>query len=445
MRTLGAMASVLCSAFTRLFVVMTTWLVAMLFSANNDLGMLPGVQAARPGMAIAADKLLAQRELIEQTLQSGVRWLFFPCTVECMYEHDRERLRQRQLWKGGLLAILIYNLFLLMDRLMLPDIFFEAMVIRLGIVTPLMLAVLYGIRRGLPAHWRELALLVMNLVIIGSLLVMLDMSHYTDSIFYHPGIYLVLMFASVVVQLNFWFTLLTCLFTIALYVLIKPVPPGVPDFVFPTYVLMLVTTALFSVFACYTLERNERRTYLAGLLDQIRQLQLARLNDELRMLSYTDPLTGLANRREMSGYLAQLSKARQREEMGVIMLDVDHFKHFNDRYGHPAGDRCLRTIADTLQSTLRRKGDMVARFGGEEFVVLLPGGDLHIARLVAEKMCSAIKALRIPHQGAGEGNIVTISAGVAVGSVDLDIDEPLRLADEALYRAKSAGRDCVSA
>ena len=166
-------------------------------------------------------------------------------------------------------------------------------------------------------------------------------------------------------------------------------------------------------------------------------------NRQLEILSVTDPLTELANRRRFDAALATecARAARSGQPVALLMLDVDHFKNFNDQYGHQAGDGCLRQVAAVLRACARRAGDLPARYGGEEFAVIAAGTDAAAASALAEKMRRHIEALEIAHRDAPAG-VVTISIGVATGGGSPD--ELLRAADRALYRAKQTGRNRVA-
>lgn len=177
-----------------------------------------------------------------------------------------------------------------------------------------------------------------------------------------------------------------------------------------------------------------------------RTAQLEEANRKLATLSITDSLTGLANRRHFDEVLrAECARvARLGQPLAVVMLDVDHFKKFNDRYGHQAGDACLMRVAHALAAGTRRAGDLTARYGGEEFSIVLPNTGADEARDIGEALRAAIETLHIDHAGAASGQ-VTISVGIAVqpGRAAGDPDTLMRLADAALYRAKAAGRNCV--
>jgi diguanylate cyclase (GGDEF)-like protein len=175
---------------------------------------------------------------------------------------------------------------------------------------------------------------------------------------------------------------------------------------------------------------------------------LKEANLKLEALSLTDVLTGLANRRRLDEVLgSELRRAiRSSQYLAIIMLDVDFFKKYNDYYGHPAGDDCLRKVADALQACCQRAGDLVARYGGEEFVLIVADADIASTMILAETLREAIEALRLPHCGS-EFGYVTVSIGVAVQKPAPDHTAGLILgsADRAMYRAKLLGRNRVVA
>lgn len=159
-----------------------------------------------------------------------------------------------------------------------------------------------------------------------------------------------------------------------------------------------------------------------------------------------DHLTGLANRRSLDSALDReiLIARRAKSQLSLLMIDIDNFKQYNDTNGHIKGDRCLKTIAENMQNNVRRPADIVARFGGEEFVVLLPGTPLENAAIVAEKIRQGVEQLKLPY-APGEETAVTISIGVATTLADdkHDAKQLLSRADTALYKAKENGRNRV--
>jgi diguanylate cyclase (GGDEF)-like protein len=207
-------------------------------------------------------------------------------------------------------------------------------------------------------------------------------------------------------------------------------------------------------------ERITRDGGIAGVRSDVSELvrreqelirlnaQLDAMNVELAQLSSTDELTGLANRRRFDHRLAEEVARAQRHglPLALLMLDVDHFKRYNDRHGHPVGDACLRSVATLLRDVARRPSDLVARIGGEEFAILLPHDDAAEAQRVAEHCLAALDAAAIPHGDSPVAPQVTMSIGIAELSTLGEHATAAALvaaADNALYRAKQIGRHRV--
>lgn len=193
-------------------------------------------------------------------------------------------------------------------------------------------------------------------------------------------------------------------------------------------------------------------------------LALKQKTDQLKMLSMLDGLTGVSNRRAFDKTLAEEWRraVRMGHSLSLIMLDVDHFKRFNDAYGHQAGDDCLRAVAKAIAENVQRPGEMTARYGGEEFACLLPNCSLEQAIALAEIVRRNVEALAIPHSTSDVCAFVSISSGVAhfaapkhpcdqftnnselvLEAMHLNADHLVKAADEALYRAKKNGRNRI--
>jgi len=201
--------------------------------------------------------------------------------------------------------------------------------------------------------------------------------------------------------------------------------------------------------------RDSETGAMAGIIGAVRDIsarkavedELALANRRLQILASQDGLTGLANRRAFDETLAKERLRARREQtiLALIMIDVDWFKTFNDLYGHPAGDDCLRRVGGAIAGAILRPADLAARYGGEEFVVLLPNTDEDGAVMIGERIGNAIMELGIPHD-ANINGIVTVSAGVAAMAGGEGTAETLvENADHALYRAKKFGRNVVMA
>jgi diguanylate cyclase (GGDEF)-like protein len=209
----------------------------------------------------------------------------------------------------------------------------------------------------------------------------------------------------------------------------------------------VVTLALLAITGAYRLEQQRRENFLLKLRETVRSTSLAASNITLRELSDHDELTGLLNRRGLkSAYLdAMQSASAGGAGLGLLLMDADFFKHFNDRYGHLAGDEALRRLAAALRATLRA-GDLCGRFGGEEFLAILPDQDHATILAAATRIKHGIEQALIPHECQPNGNhVLTVSIGVAYmpAGMPSSFTDLLQQADEHLYVAKRAGRNRV--
>ena len=201
----------------------------------------------------------------------------------------------------------------------------------------------------------------------------------------------------------------------------------------------------------YAIERHEQRLELENKRQALEELseKLEQANRELNELAVTDGLTRIYNRRRFDEhFLVEWDRlAREEQPLSLIMLDVDHFKAYNDTYGHPAGDLCLQNVAQVISKAAKRPADIVARYGGEEFVVALPNTDLEGAIAVAESIRAQLQDLHIPHRSSSASSYVTMSFGIAsqVPNEEMVPSQLIEAADRALYAAKELGRDRIHA
>lgn len=178
------------------------------------------------------------------------------------------------------------------------------------------------------------------------------------------------------------------------------------------------------------------------LLEEVRKT-----NDILLKASTIDALTGLANRRKFDDFVEKEWRRalRNKKPLSLILLDIDHFKPYNDNYGHQAGDECLKKVAVAIRDSLKRPSDFAARYGGEEFVVVLPDTSSHGAESVAEKLRRNIELLSLPHAHSAVSKVVTLSAGAGtmIPTENALASNFIKVVDEALYAAKQGGRNSV--
>ncbi len=205
----------------------------------------------------------------------------------------------------------------------------------------------------------------------------------------------------------------------------------------------LVKPVSFVVLNAKVRALHRTETMRSKLLETSRDLASA--NRALEKLSRQDGLTGIANRRYFDSYLLTEVRraARNRQPLSLILADVDHFKAFNDHYGHQAGDDCLQQVAEALRAAGRRPTDLAARYGGEEFALILPGTGLEGAVEVAQAVSRAIAGLAIEHARSAVGQNLTLSLGIAslTPEKETSSEDLIHRADQALYQAKQQGRN----
>ena len=203
----------------------------------------------------------------------------------------------------------------------------------------------------------------------------------------------------------------------------------------------------------YAMTKHRQNRFINECIIDEQKKQLEASNDELNeanqllaQISLLDGLTEIPNRRKFDDYLRSewLRAKREQTAIGLLMVDVDYFKKFNDSYGHQAGDDCLKSVARALQGSLMRPADLVARYGGEEFAVILPLTDSEGAMHVGESLCEAVRSIMLKHESS-EWGFVSVSIGAASLSPqgDNEFESLIKAADEALYRAKADGRNRV--
>ena len=382
--------------------------------------------------------------------------LGFPAAVEARFEADTGAARSRELLTSGLVAMAIYDAFLINDAFTRPEVMAVAVWWRLGVVSVFGLAVLALIRRGLPPLWREAAMASTTLVaLFGACMIFRATTSPAGA--FDPFMFsLVLLAGNIVFRLRFVTALVASVLQIGMVAAFLAGPSVMPDVARPFVMSLMLATGIFTVLACHRLERAERRAYLLVLRESTRSQVALQAAGRYATLSQTDALTQLPNRRAFDEALPQRwdEAARQGQPMAALLVDIDHFKRFNDRFGHPAGDDCLRRVAQLMRQALR-DDDFIARIGGEEFAVLLRPGTEAMAEQLAERIRRQVVDAQIPHDGGDGQPVVSVSLGLAVtGPLSSPSSQSplspqssaalIEAADAALYAAKRQGRNrCV--
>ncbi|WP_441005382.1 putative bifunctional diguanylate cyclase/phosphodiesterase [Methylobacterium carpenticola] len=343
----------------------------------------------------------------------------------------------------------LYILFSITDAILIGDVIFYAVLSRLAIGAVYILCIGVQIRRNVDAALIELQCALGVVIGYASWLLLTVFSAHSANVSYYLAYGTVFMMVS---NLFFNFRFRVALLTSGLITVIFFVST-LMFFAFPfqyyvaigsLYVLSFVLT----IFINWKLNRERYRVFLNSMRAEIRQRQATERGEELLKLSTTDALTGLANRRAIDQLLGEFWTAwtARSAAFGVILVDIDYFKMFNDYYGHQKGDACLGAVARVMEGVASRHGCRIGRFGGEEFILLLEAETEARIAAVAEDMRSSVQALQIPHEARLDHlATVTVSIGAAFCR-QIAADKPERIitaADRALYLAKDSNRNCV--
>ena len=377
-------------------------------------------------------------EAVESFLREHRRTLMFPDWLERILETETRKRHTAEALAEKLMPIALYNVFLIADLLLAPDTFWLSAALHFLLVTPAMLFVAWMFRRQLEPLTRDLAGAAIPILMAFQILVVFVVSR-APMVEHYP--YFVLMTAictNVAMRLRYraarWATL-SIFFMLLATLAVTHKNPGA---------LAAMQTISFSMCGLVTLganfriERDFRRAFLQNLRDRLR----AAITDaEARQ----DPLTGAANRRGLEEAATELWRdGAAATPVSILLFDIDRFKSYNDIYGHQAGDACLKRIAAAVGAELRSRGFSLARFGGEEFLAILPNVEEREAREIAERMRRAVVALAIRHSGSGDLGYVSASFGVASAKLgEATFEALVSAADAALYAAKRNGRNLV--
>jgi diguanylate cyclase (GGDEF)-like protein len=386
---------------------------------------------------------------IERLSRKGFQRLALPEPLEGGFEQSTFVQRAERLWIEGLIAIGLFNIYVIADYFIRGGVSWFPLQVRLCIVTPIALLINVSMRWSPNKVYRETSIALASCAIGITHLYLESNTSATSSAYAQVGLIVAVIFVNVVMRLQFIYALTASAVLLASdLVFIR-----LDHFLNPSEKLLGITLAVcaisMTVIANYSVGREERLGYLMRLRSEIQSRELSFLNVELQKISCIDSLTGIANRH---AYELQFAKLWQEAIdsgscLSAIVIDIDHFKITNDTRGHLYGDRVLVRVASLLSQSLRCKDDFAARFGGEEFVVLLPRANQEGALIVAERIRKLVEVAgspALPEPGS-HPRLSTVSCGVATcWPSDSNCKEDLLdSADKALYQAKAAGRNQV--
>jgi diguanylate cyclase (GGDEF)-like protein len=386
---------------------------------------------------------------IERLSRKGFQRLVLPEPLESGFEQSTFVQRSERLWIEGLIAIGFFNIYAIADYFIRGGMSWFPLQVRLCIVTPIALLINISMRWSPNKIYRETSIALITCLIGITHLYLERNTNATSSAYAQVGLIVAVIFVNVVMRLQFSYAVAAS----AVLMVSDLIFLHDDHFLNASEKLLGLTLAvcaiLMTVVANYSTGRDERLGYLMRLRSEIQSRELSFLNIELQKISYIDSLTGLANRHSYELQFAKLW--REAIDAGAclsaIVIDIDNFKATNDTRGHLYGDRVLVRVASLLLQGLRCKDDFAARFGGEEFVVLLPGTTKEGAMIVAERIRKLVEVAGSPalQEPGAHPRLSTVSCGVATcWPSDSNCKEDLLdSADKALYQAKSNGRNQV--
>ena len=378
-------------------------------------------------------------ESIDHELARGTKFLRFSLEAEREYETTIRADRTRYLIIASLIGLGFYDIFLINDWQMVGDVFREALILRLGICTPIAVIAIALVMLKPSRAVREGIAGAVGVVGVVPILWLFMISHAPNRMTYNSGLLIIMLFVTNVQRVQFRYAVPSVIGMLVLQFLAITHTSLYDAALVRSDMMFFISSAILMLFAAYMLEREARRTYLLAARGRL-------LNQQLDRAAKIDPLTGLWNRRHLNAVLdaSWVAAAQTPQIVTVILLDIDHFKKFNDTAGHMEGDRCLERIGRRIQSALDDMEHIAVRFGGEEFLVFLPGADASEGQRAARILRQAIRYEAIPFPALGERAIVTASFGIATSfTSDLPAAALTAAADAALYEAKAAGRDCI--
>lgn len=410
---------------------------------GRDPAVADPVAAMPSAQDLPAAGSSAASEPLETLLRQGFAWLRFPDPIEAQFEADSFPARKRQLVRSAIADILSFNLAIPVSLLLLSDISRMVWLFH-GLMTLMSMAGIV-LRTMARKSWQSNTVSALSSAIIAAGTVwLMAQSQLITAYTYSVAVFLFPVALGIAARLRFWYVVAASASTLLAYVCLMHGSTPLQQLIVEDNIAIIVVAIVFTLAASYVFEHRERRTYLLRKIEKIRRESLERTSEQLRYLSMHDSLTGLHNRRQFEQDVAVnwSQAAAANRSIGLLIVDVDFFKLYNDGYGHPAGDACLRRVASVLTEVAARTGGIAARLGGEEFGLLLPSKTEHEAMLAAQALCNAVRAAEIAHEFSPVLPQVTVSVGVAsVNAGSCDYEALFHLADEGLYRAKTAGRN----
>ena len=375
--------------------------------------------------------------MLDAYLAARPERMAFPPAIEAVYEQQMSPYRLKVMEKGILRAVLVYNAFLPVDFLLLPHTAPLAVALHLGLITPAIFLIGWLYHKIASQLARETVAAIIPFMMVAQIMCIYVLNRGEIADHYQYLAIMIVIYSNVNQRLGFRVALTATLVLMTTYLAVL-LPGPSPFFVKCIGTLLVISAAYLSLMANRRMEQDVREIFLTRLRDQLRR-------KGAEAVAKHDALTGLANRRQLDETVKKIwAEGDESSSAAVVMIDIDHFKRFNDRYGHVTGDTCLKRVAGAIATELRNTDDLAVRYGGEEFLVLMPQTDLSKAVQIAERIRRRIENLAIPHEDLSPRSALTVSLGVIAGPMGThSFSELVAGADAALYAAKRAGRNQV--
>ncbi len=357
--------------------------------------------------------------------------------------------------KSAAIALVVYNAFLIVDWLMLPDVFWLGVLVRLGISTPVGLLLLWIAYRysspllGRVGPWAaDWVVMITSWLVALTVAVILLQSNSSHAYLYNAGLVVTLLYGNIVQRVRFRLAVLNSVGVLALHLMVLAMFEG-QDNPLRVPMLVMISFSVMATLGCnFALERLARRRFLLAAKEAQLLAELQEARDELIQLSQTDELTGLANRKALDEYLRQVWRTTQEEPQAVslLLIEVDQLRAGEVAADRRSMDRCVREVAQLLASSVRPK-DLVVRFDAQTFAAVLPDAESIEAMVAADRLFDLVRAKGVPQPTEGAQDRITVTIGVATTVPTDQVSSPdglIARAQRALARATVAGRDQVS-
>jgi diguanylate cyclase (GGDEF)-like protein len=391
-----------------------------------------------------SDELNALRQLLDDR-----GWhLRFGEELEREFQQDYACRYLVHMQIAGFVGLITFLTCGVLDLIFMPEMGGRTWFIRMVAGAP-MLALLLSLRRSMGEHHMQPLFTIFCCIFAGGLVAISLNSLEPYNYYYYNSVTVVMVIVFVVSRIQFkWGVIAASIMSLTQNVGLigfSPTSNKLAIVAISNYVFFV--SAVSALIGTFMIERSLRQNYLQSRMLSIKNRDLGESNLNLQYIAAVDGLTQIANRSTLDRTLTiEWQRARRKRDLiGFIMLDIDHFKLFNDTYGHQAGDECLRVVAATLKDCAQRPGDLAARYGGEEFALVLTDSSAEQARIVAEQVRQKIMEVVISYKKSAQAH-VTASFGVASmapGGPQSGPEALILAADQALYRAKRSGRNRV--